>query len=398
SNYTISYVAGSVSVTAAPQTISFGPLTNQTWGVGTFTVSATATSGLAVQFASQTPATCTNVGTGAVFTLVSTGTCTITASQPGSLNYQAATPVTQSLTIFKAASSVVFVEDFDPTKLNNPLHLAVTVTAVNPAAGTPSGQVQLYVDGTASGAPVTLGSGLATITTSAIPLGTHSLTVGYLGSTLFLAGTSPAQTHRVVSRLTTTTAVVASPTSTVYYQNVIFTATITRQNASLGVTPSGTVQFTRDGVNLGAPVPVDVNGQARFSTVNSAVGQHTIAAIYSGDTNYSASTSQGLQFTVARAATTTILSLATPVSRAGAIVYRATVAAVAPGGGVPTGNVRFYRGGTLIGTAALVAGVATLTYTNTTLATGTYTMSARYGGSTSYRTSVSPGVAQRVTL
>ncbi len=82
------------------QTITFGALSNQLLGLPAFTVSATATSGLAVSFASTTSPVCTVSGpSGATVTLVSTGTCSITASQAGNATYAAAPSVPQSFTV-----------------------------------------------------------------------------------------------------------------------------------------------------------------------------------------------------------------------------------------------------------------------------------------------------------
>jgi sugar lactone lactonase YvrE len=76
------------------QTITFGALLNQPLGTAPFIISATASSGLAVNFASTTSAVCTV--SSATVTLVSAGTCTIQATQAGNANYAAATPVSQS--------------------------------------------------------------------------------------------------------------------------------------------------------------------------------------------------------------------------------------------------------------------------------------------------------------
>ena len=95
---TRSFVAGSTNA----QTISFGPLVNTASGAAPFTVSATASSGLAVSFASTTQGVCTV--SGATVTLVAAGTCSIMASQPGNSNYLAATPVTQSFSVINATS------------------------------------------------------------------------------------------------------------------------------------------------------------------------------------------------------------------------------------------------------------------------------------------------------
>jgi sugar lactone lactonase YvrE len=85
------------SGSAAAQTITFGALTNQPIGTAPFLISATASSGLAVNFASTTSAVCTVSGT--TVTLASAGTCTIQATQAGNANYVAATPVSQSFQV-----------------------------------------------------------------------------------------------------------------------------------------------------------------------------------------------------------------------------------------------------------------------------------------------------------
>ena len=83
------------------QTISFAAPANVTLGVLPFSLTATASSGLTVAFASSTTSVCTVSGT--TVTIVAAGTCTITASQTGNTSFQAATPVTQSFTVSAAA-------------------------------------------------------------------------------------------------------------------------------------------------------------------------------------------------------------------------------------------------------------------------------------------------------
>jgi C1A family cysteine protease/sugar lactone lactonase YvrE len=81
----------------AAQTITFGVLANQVLGAAPFTVSATASSGLPVSFASSTPSVCTV--SASTVTVLAVGTCSITASQAGNASYAAATPVTQSFAV-----------------------------------------------------------------------------------------------------------------------------------------------------------------------------------------------------------------------------------------------------------------------------------------------------------
>ncbi|MGC4055506.1 MAG: M12 family metallopeptidase [Paludibaculum sp.] len=73
--------------------ISFAPVASQPFGSAPIGITASASSGLAVNFTSNTLPVCTV--SGATVTLVAPGSCSITARQPGNANYAAATPVTQ---------------------------------------------------------------------------------------------------------------------------------------------------------------------------------------------------------------------------------------------------------------------------------------------------------------
>ncbi len=92
--------------TQQSQTITFGAIANQTYGTAPFTLSATASSGLAVSFASTTTPVCTVSGTTA--TLVNVGSCTIQATQAGNVDYAAATPVNQSFMVTQLGQTVTF--------------------------------------------------------------------------------------------------------------------------------------------------------------------------------------------------------------------------------------------------------------------------------------------------
>src|SRR6185437_8135271 len=81
----------------SPQTISFGALGNVDLGSQPFTIGATASSGLPVMFSSGAPAVC-SVSANLV-AVSSAGVCSITATQNGNGNFQAADPVTRSFTV-----------------------------------------------------------------------------------------------------------------------------------------------------------------------------------------------------------------------------------------------------------------------------------------------------------
>ncbi len=90
-------VSGSFNVLKAAQSITFAPPATVSLGASPLTLTATATSNLAVVFTSTTPSVCTV--TGNTLTLIAAGSCTVVASQPGNANYQAAPAVTRTLTI-----------------------------------------------------------------------------------------------------------------------------------------------------------------------------------------------------------------------------------------------------------------------------------------------------------
>ena len=89
------------------QTISFGTLSNVALGMGNVTLAATASSGLAVSYASSTQNVCTV--SGSTVTLMTFGTCSITASQEGNTNYVAAMPVVQSFIVSPVTPTVTSV-------------------------------------------------------------------------------------------------------------------------------------------------------------------------------------------------------------------------------------------------------------------------------------------------
>jgi uncharacterized protein (TIGR03437 family) len=97
-------VCPATTPTQSPQTITFGALNNQVLGTAPFALSAAASSGLAVTFASNTPSVCTV--SGITVTLVALGTCSITASQPGNSTYAPAAPVTQSFAVIAGSATI----------------------------------------------------------------------------------------------------------------------------------------------------------------------------------------------------------------------------------------------------------------------------------------------------
>ena len=98
-----------VAVGQTPQMITFAPSGTATVG-SPLLLAATASSGLTVSLGSLTPSVCTLSGAAspATATFLTVGTCTIQASQPGSLTYAAAQTVTATITVGPGAQTISF--------------------------------------------------------------------------------------------------------------------------------------------------------------------------------------------------------------------------------------------------------------------------------------------------
>jgi len=196
----------SVTVVKGNQTISFAALPNKVFGDVDFTVSATASSGLPVTFAAAGNCNVTTPSPGTVH-LTGGGSCTITASQVGDANYNAATNVSQSFNISRATTTVGLSASINPSDLGQNVVFTATVT---PGATTqhPTGTVQ-FKDGVNNlGSAVTCLAGMgntctAQFSTSALNTGTHTISAVYSGDTNFSGGSGLLGGGQVVTNTPT---------------------------------------------------------------------------------------------------------------------------------------------------------------------------------------------------
>jgi subtilisin family serine protease len=117
----------SFQVSQATQTISFAALPDRTMVEGSFTLSATASSGLDVAFASQTTAVCTVTGT--TVDLLSAGACTIRASQAGDASYLPATDVERTFQVSQVAQTISFAALPDRSMVEGSFTLSATASS-----------------------------------------------------------------------------------------------------------------------------------------------------------------------------------------------------------------------------------------------------------------------------
>jgi hypothetical protein len=241
-----------VQVGPQAQTIAFNSLTPVTYGVAPIALSATATSGLPVTFTVKSgPATLN----GNVLTATGAGSVVVAADQAGNTLWQAATEVTQTLTIGKAAPAAIgLASSSNPVLVQN----AVTLTAtVSSATGSPTGTVT-FLDGSTPLGTATLAGGVATLTTSGLAVGSHTITAVYGGDGNFVSATSSALTEviddfdlsiSVTSGSSSITSVTALPGGTAVFTLIVspinaatFPAAVTLSVS--GLPPGATVTFS----------------------------------------------------------------------------------------------------------------------------------------------------------
>ncbi len=239
------------------------------------------------------------------------------------------------------------------------------------------------------GSPVTLSGGIATLTTSALATGDNSITAQYSGDANFIASTSPPVPITVAAAATSTTVVTFTPTSPFYGQSVTLTATVAPVSSSTAA-PTGTVEFFNGATLLGTETLTagPNSSTASLSTTSLPVGSNSITAQYSGDSNFTSSTSPPVSVPVTTISTTTVLSF-TPTSPTygTSVAFTATITPASTGAEQPSGNVDFYNGSTLLGSVAISDNVAD--FSTSLLPVGSNSITATYVGDTNYATSTS---------
>jgi ELWxxDGT repeat protein len=317
----------------------------------------------------------------------------ISAAYTGDAIFNASTSpaITQVVIGPLAASTTRVVSLANPSTFGQPVTFTATVSAALPASATPTGPVVFRDGDTTLGIATLTSSGQATFTTSSLSVGSHTITAFYGGDGTFTASTSAALAQTVNPAASTT--VVTSPVNpSVLGQEVTFTVIVTAGAPATG-TPTGIV-ILRDGEDTLGSASL-VGGSSTFTVASLSVGNHPISAVYLGDSTFTESISGVLTQTVNPAATTTTLvSSGNPSTVGQAVTLTATVAAVAPGSGTPTGTVTFWDSDTFLGTAPLSGGTASVSVSS--LALGSHAITAVYSGSGDFTGSTSAVLIQTV--
>jgi autotransporter-associated beta strand protein len=249
----------------------------------------------------------------------------------------------------------------------------------------PTGTVTFYRDFIAAannlGTATLDATGTASVTTSALPAGTHPIIVTYSGNASYL--NSQNSTSFVVTPEATTATLTSSAGTTAFGQAVKFTANV-GPVAPGSATPTGTVTFL-DGSTVLGTANLTVAGVAVFGTTNLGVGTHTITASYGGTSNFSPTTSNSVTQIVQVGTLINLTSSANPAFFGQPVTITAKVKALPPGVGSPTAGetVNFYDG--LPGTTLLAANVpidatGNAVLTTSSLSVGSHLISVTFAG------------------
>jgi hypothetical protein len=317
------------------------------------------------------------------------GIYTITATYGGDANFAASTSpglrqVVNSTT--KSATATTLTSSLNPSIYGQSVTWTAKVTTSGPLP--PTGEVNFTWGDSIGGAPLNA-SGVATLTRSTENADTYPLTAVYEGDANNAISTA-AVLNQVIKEATSTATLTSSPNPSTQGQAVTFTATIT----SPTVTATGPVTFTAGKTVLGTGQLS--GGKATFTTSTLPTGTTPITATYYGDSNIaesSASVVQTVTSTSPNSTTTTLSASPNPSQFGEEVTFTAKV--ISNLGSPPNGEiVTFYNGSAILGPGLLSGGETTLV--TSSLPGGTFSITAKYGGDSTFLGSTSSPLSQIV--
>ena len=168
---------------------------------------------------------------------------------------------------------------------------------------------------------------------------------------------------------------------------VTFSASVTSTSSTK---PTGTVTFKVNTTVIGSPVALSTSGTASTTFTAGSATTYTLSAVYSGDANYAATTAtESLIVTaVALPAFVRLVPGTRPLSECGPESFFVQVSSAS--GSRPTGTVELKTGTSVLASAILSNGAATLSAGR--LAAGSHSFTAAYKGDSTHQPSTSAPV------
>ncbi len=252
-----------------------------TQGVNVPTGTVTFTSGTVVLGSAAVSA----AGTAAINLTLGVGNYLIVATYSGDANDAGGASSPLSLAVQIATTSTAVTASPSPAAVDSPITFTARVAG---NGGLPTGSVTFFVDG-ASIATATLdATGTATISSSNLSAGTHSITASYSGDVDDMPSSSPAISI-LVTTIPTATALGATSTPGPNSQ-VVLVATVI---GTFGPTPTGTITFSSVSGSVSTVIGTATLDSSGLATLNPnlTAGTFTIVAAYGGDALHAPSTS-----------------------------------------------------------------------------------------------------------
>ncbi len=314
------------------------------------------------------------------------GSHSISAVYPGSGSLYGNTSSPHHQSVKLASTAVAVVSSADPSARSSPITYTATVTSQYGGAATGS---VVFSTGSQVLGSSPLNGNSAVLTTTSFPTdGGYPIVATYSGDANNLGNVSPAMIQYIDS-VTTRTAVTGSSSTSFVGQPVTFTALVTPTH---GAVPDGEIVSFYYHSNILLGTAATIGNEASITASSLPVGTWTVKATYPGDPTYLPSFGTLRQTVQAYSTTTALVSSPNPSAHKQPVTFTATVASAGPE--VPTGTVIFKNGKASIGRAVLTDGVATLV--TRFLLTGSYSITANYGGDSQSAKSTSPVLEQVV--
>jgi Bacterial Ig-like domain (group 3)/FG-GAP-like repeat len=221
------------------------------------------------------------------------GTDSVTASYSGDTNFATSSSSAISVTVKAVATTLTLTANPTTSSLGQQITLTATLSP-SVELGTNATGTVTFLNGSTTLGTATLSSGAATLNISSLPLGVNAITASYSGNTDFAASSASA-IDVTVKAVTTTLSLSANPTTTDLGQQVTLMATLS-PSVELGTNATGTVTFLSGSTTLGTATLS--SGTASLNTTSLPAGTDSVTASYSGDANFTSSSSSAVSVTI----------------------------------------------------------------------------------------------------
>ena len=228
------------------------------------------------------------------------------------------------LTVKPADTTTSVVSTLNSSTYGQSATFTATVAVVSPGAGAPTGTVQFEDNGTPLGSPVALSGASASLTTSALTAGSHTITAIYSGdpnfnSTGAHAGSTATPLYQTVNKATPIFSNLTAPLTIVYGTGTI---TVSGSLTASTATPPNADTVTISIKGTAVSQTVALSGGAFTATLNTATvpasaTPYTICYSFAGDSNFNAATNNTSTTLTVQKATPVFGSLTAPLT----IVY-----------------------------------------------------------------------------